>query len=154
MARRLRSAYGMLVIVGWVALGIRPVAAAEWVVVTVTGLPPKVIAAAQYEDKNGMVTLRDAKGAALGAWQKEFIAGRIPMLPEARESWTVDGIRKQVGEMEAFVAQNPVAQTEIKHLIQQFQGKSSIRRTSAQPGTHGNHLVKMDPDRWKFKLFI
>lgn len=109
----------LLLTLGIALLGVRFAAGAEWVVVTVTGMEPRLFVAEKVEDKDGMITLRNAKGIALGAWQKESIAGRAAMLPEAREKWTVDLIRQQVGELEAFVAKHPVATTAVKPVLEE-----------------------------------
>lgn len=125
-----RFAGRLLCILGIAFLGARFAAGAEWVVVTVTGMEPRLFVADKVEDKDGMITLRNAKGIALGAWQKESIAGRAAMLPEDRDTWTVDAIRQQVGELEAFAAKYPVAATAVKPALEE--GRRYLKQQEAK----------------------
>jgi hypothetical protein len=93
--------------------------AGEWVVISMSDREPRVLEAAEVQEKEGMVTLRDGNGKAIGAWQKESVSGRIAQFPKDRETWTGEKITSQLKELEAFVMQYSVAAPLINPAIEE-----------------------------------
>ncbi len=105
--------------------------AGEWVVISMADREPRVLEAAEVQEKEGMVTLRDGNGKAIGAWQKESVSGRIAQLPKDRETWTGEKITSQLKELEAFVAQHPVAAPLINPAIEEARAYIKVLEAKA-----------------------
>ncbi|MDX6766297.1 MAG: hypothetical protein SFU85_05860 [Candidatus Methylacidiphilales bacterium] len=86
------------------------VRAAEWVAIAVSGEPVKVVSPDRVEELGEMVTLRDAGGRALGAWQKSFVLERMVQPPAEKSSWEAGALRARLGEWEAFLGRHAVAE--------------------------------------------
>lgn len=94
--------------------------ARECLVVALPGAAPSVHLGEKVEEASGMVMLRDASGAALGAWQASSVTGRLSLPAGTRESWTPDAIRKQVAATETFVSSHPAAGKALAPLLAEW----------------------------------